>query len=127
MQASTLTLALSVLLAPAVALAAPQNFLELSQMIVQFLDNATVTLIVAAIVVYFFGISTNMVKVGKGEANDMRSYLLWGIIIIFVMVSIWGILRLLQNSLFGNANYSGGSTGSAPTCSTFGSCGFGSP
>lgn len=55
----------------------------------------------------------------------MRSYLVWGIIIIFVMVSIWGILQLLQNTLFGNGGYNSIGTNSATPCSSFTDCSFG--
>jgi hypothetical protein len=126
---TSLALLLLALAAPSAAFAAgaPSNFLELSNFVVQLLDNATAVLIAAAIVVYFFGISSKMIKVGTGETQDMRSYLMWGIAIIFVMVSIWGILRLLQNTLFGGTGYTGATAGSAPTCTSFGSCSFGTP
>lgn len=121
-------LALSLILgAPTLALAAaPATFDQLANLIVQILNNATATLIIAGIVVYFFGVSSNMIKVGKGETTDMRSYLVWGIAIIFVMVSVWGILQLLQNTLFGNGGYNsiGGSTSGAP-CQSFTNCSFG--
>lgn len=120
---------LALLIVPNVTFAAaPTTFDELAKMVVQLLDNATATLVVAGIVVYFFGISSNMIKVGKGETSEMRSYLVWGIGVIFVMVSIWGILQILQNTLFGQGGASsiGGSSSGAP-CSSFSGCNFGSP
>lgn len=96
-------LPLALLAAPAVAsAAAPRTFLELSNLIVLILDNATAVLVVAGIVVYFYGISTNILNFSEDGGEKVRSYFFWGIIVLFVMVSIWGILRLLQSTLFGS-------------------------
>lgn len=95
--------------APAAAYAAPRTFVELANLVVLILDNATIVLIVLGLVVYFFGISTNILKFSEEGGEKVRQYFFWGIIVIFVMVSIWGILRLLRNTLFGSNPYSGGS------------------
>ena len=103
------SLALSVLATPAVAFAAPRTFQGLANVLVNILNQATSVLIVAGIVVYFYGISTNILKFGEGDREKFKNYFFWGIIVLFVMVSIWGILRLLQSSLFGSSSssYSG--------------------
>jgi hypothetical protein len=96
------TLALAMLLAPAVVFAAPRTFQDLAALVVQLLDSTTAVLVVAGIAVYFWGISTNILKFGEGEMEKLRNYFFWGIIVLFVMVSIWGILHLLQDTLFGS-------------------------
>ncbi len=102
MRFSRLLPAFLFLAAPTVAsAAAPRTFLELSNLIVLILDNATAVLIVAGIVVYFYGISTNILNFSEDGGEKVRAYFFWGIIVLFVMVSIWGILRLLQSTLFG--------------------------
>ena len=90
---------------PAVAFAAPRTFQELSGVIVNLLNNATAVLVVAGIVVYFFGVSTNILNFSKEGGEKLRAYFLWGILVLFVMVSIWGILRLLQATLFGGTQF----------------------
>ncbi len=97
---------------PSVALAAPRTFADLANLIVLILNNATTVLIVLGIVVYFFGISTNILSFSKEGGEKLRQYFVWGIIVLFMMVSIWGVLRLLQNTLFGSNQYntSGGGT-----------------
>jgi hypothetical protein len=97
-----------VVLVPTVALAAPRTFGELANLLVLILNNATTVLIVLGIVLYFFGISTNILKFSEEGGEKLKQFFFWGIIVIFVMVSIWGILRLLQNTLFGANPYSGG-------------------
>ena len=94
-----------VLLTPTVAFAAsPRTFLDLANTIVTVLNSGIGVLLAAGIAIYFMGISTNFFKLGEGDKEKMRAYFFWGIVILFVMVSIWGIIRLLQSSLFGNSS-----------------------
>lgn len=99
-------LSVGLLLLPAVALAAaPRTFQELAFDIVDLFDAATAVLVVAGIVVYFYGISTNILKFSEEGGEKLKLYFFWGIIILFVMVSVWGILRLLQDTLFGGNQF----------------------
>ena len=94
-------IALVVLAIPSFALAAsPHTFRDLSSLVVSIFNAATGVLIVAGIAVYFYGISTNILKFGEGDVEKLKNYFFWGIIVLFLMVSIWGILQLLQNTLF---------------------------
>lgn len=106
MRLSRLVGPLALLLTPIIASAAPRTFLDLSNLLVNILNNATAVLVVAGIVVYFYGISTNILSLSEGGGKKARAYFLWGIIVLFVMVSIWGILRLLQSTLFGSSSTS---------------------
>lgn len=102
----TAMLAASFVLLPAIALAAgaPRTLSALAALIVDIINSGTALLVLAGIVVYFWGITTNMFKIQKGDAGVAKQYFLWGIAIIFVMVSIWGIVRLIQETLFGGGN-----------------------
>lgn len=93
------------LLTPAVALAAPRTFQEFANILVTLMSNTSIVLVVLGLVVYFWGVSTNVIGLqgGKEAAGEkIRAYFFWGIIIFFVMVSVWGILQLLQNTVFGS-------------------------
>src|SRR3989338_4140991 len=99
-------LLLALLLLPTVALAsAPRTFEELANLIVAILDSGGGLLVLAGIVIYFYGVSTNILKMSDEGGKTARAYFVWGILVIFIMVSIWGILDLLQNTLFGNNPY----------------------
>lgn len=100
------------LVLPSVALAAPRTFGDLANLIVQLLDATTAVLIVLGIVVYFWGISTNILKFGQSDIEKLKNYFFWGIIVLFVMVSVWGILHLLQSTLFGGNSFN--ATSGAP-------------
>jgi len=108
-----LLLALALVLSPAAAsAAAPNTFQGLANLIVNLLDNATAVLIVLGIVVYFYGISTNILEFKEGGPEKFKNYFFWGIIVLFVMVSLWGILHLLQDTLFGGNSFN--ATNGAP-------------
>lgn len=111
------SLPLVLLALPSVALAAaPRTFSELANLLVTILDSATGLLVVAGIVIYFYGVSTNILKMSGEGGAKVRQYMVWGLIVIFVMVSIWGILRILQSTLFGSTQAA--STGSQTIQST---------
>jgi hypothetical protein len=121
------TVPLAVLCMPLVAFAAqaPQNFQQLANQIVGIFGSATTDLIVLAVVLYLWGAASNLFKGEKGMEH-LRTQLLWGVFVLFLAVSIWGVVQLLQNSVFGQGvdvtNGTGGSTPS--TCTNF-NCQFG--
>jgi len=92
-------------LIPVFAWAAPQlnNFKDL----IDFFSSLVLKVIpvIAALVLlaFFWGISKFVLSVGGGkEKEEAKEIILWGIIALFVMVSVWGIVRLLQISVFQN-------------------------
>lgn len=92
---------LSFLAVPSIALAdAPKTFSELAEKLVGLMNAATGVLILLGLVVYFWGMSINILKFEE-DVEKRKAYLVWGIIVLFVMLSIWGIIALLQNTLFG--------------------------
>ena len=64
--------------------------------------NQLVGLVVgAALVVFLWGLARFILKAGDTtEHAKGRTLMIWGLIIFFVMGSLWGILRLLGSSIF---------------------------
>lgn len=97
-----------VLLTPALALAAsatttPNTWGGLVNILVSLMNKGIGALMFLAIAVYFWGISSNILKFGEeNEVEKRKAYFFWGVIILFVMFSVFGILKILQNTLFGN-------------------------
>jgi len=57
-------------------------------------------LIAAALVVFFWGLVKYVNKSGGEGAHDSgRSTMIAGLISLFIMVSVWGIINLAQNAL----------------------------
>lgn len=103
-----------ILAMPIVAFAAANTLKDLAAMIVDLLNKATGVLVAAALVMFLYGAAYNMLRAGERGSAALSTFLVWGVIILFVMVSIWGILNLLQNTLFGSGADGSGSGASAP-------------
>lgn len=112
------------LLAPAVTLAAPRTFSELANLIVNLINGGIGVALILGIVIYFWGIVSSIPRSGKADGEKLRTQLLWGMIALFVMFSVWGILALLRNTLFGGGAGVGfgGSGGDAVLCESLDDC-----
>lgn len=95
-----------------VAAASPGNFRDLVDFLVSIMNAAITVLITSAIAMYFFGAVKHIVNHADSEDSwEMRKFLMMGVVVLFVMVSIWGILTLLQNTVgLGSENARGASS-----------------
>ena len=108
------------------AAAAPKSVQSLAELLATYLNQGGVLLGTIGLVVYFWGIATNILKFGENSADKFKLYFFWGIIVLFVMFSLPGIIGVLSNTLIGNIN-SVGSQGPAVGsgsgfCPVTGSC-----
>ena len=91
----------SILAATAVflpALASAQTLLNTLALVSTFLNSLVYLFITLAIVVFFWGLIKYLFGEGsEGKAAGLQ-IMLMGVVTIFVMVSIWGIIRLLQST-----------------------------
>ena len=95
---------------PALASAAagtPTTFCALVTFVVNIVNTFTAFMVLAALVAYLYGISTNISQAGESNKSRLKNIILWGIIGLFVMVSIWGILHILQSALFSTDTVTG--------------------
>ena len=108
LSASVLT-ASTLSLVPGVAFAQPQtnqcaaNFSTIGDFFTYgtcLLSRTIVPLIVTvALVMFLFGVMKFILNSGdETKRREGREFMLWGIISLFVMLSIWGILNLLTNT-----------------------------
>lgn len=126
MKKSVPLFAFAAFLLPGIALSAtPTTFAGLANQIVQLLGAATTDLIVLAIVIYFWGISSSLFKQGEKGHKELVKQLMWGVFVLFLAVTVWGIVQLVQSSIFGTGVGSLNSNGSAPTCSGLTNCQLG--
>jgi hypothetical protein len=93
---ATSVLGLGVISLP--ALAAAQSLLDTLGFFNTLLNGAIGLLITVAIIAFFYGLVKYLFTEGsEGKASGLR-VMLMGVITIFVMVSIWGLVRLLQST-----------------------------
>jgi succinate dehydrogenase/fumarate reductase cytochrome b subunit len=95
--------ALSLLFAvPTAAFAAPANFKEFAAFIVTVLQNIIGILFASLAVGLLYGVVLFLANADNEKKRaEIKSYLLWGVIGIIVVMGIWGILALLHESVFG--------------------------
>lgn len=108
---------------PSTASAAPRTFSELVNLLVDIMNNGILALVILAIAAYFFGISTNILSMGE-DVETRKRFFLWGIGVLFVMVSIWGILEMVQGALFGGDGFNPESASGGIICDSFGQCSY---
>jgi hypothetical protein len=87
--------AASIGLVPALASAA--SLFDTLAVVNTFLNALIGLFITLAIVVFFWGLIKYLWSGGEDKAAGLQT-MMYGVIAIFVMVSIWGIIRLLQNT-----------------------------
>ncbi|MSR87565.1 MAG: hypothetical protein EXS69_00085 [Candidatus Zambryskibacteria bacterium] len=97
--------------APALASAGPQNFSELIyEYLLPIIDVTLPVLVLLALLVFFKGLVGFIAKSGDVKSHDAgKSFMIWGLVALFVMVSVFGILKFFSNDLgFRNPNNQGG-------------------
>ncbi len=71
------------------------------------LDRAVPILIALAVVIFLFGVLKFIFNAGNEEERTKgRNFMIWAIIGIVVMVSVWGLVYFVQNT-FGLSNNNG--------------------
>jgi hypothetical protein len=74
--------------------------------LVGILNKLVYVIIGASLVMFLYGIFRMSFFDGQnpGSREQARKFMFWGIVSLFVMVSVWGLVRVLQFTFFGNGN-----------------------
>jgi hypothetical protein len=83
-------------------MASAVGLLDILVLASRFLNGVIGLFITLAIVIFFWGLIKYLVEVGEQKSEGLK-IMFYGVIAIFVMVSLWGIIRVLQ-STFGVQN-----------------------
>ena len=91
----------TVMFLPSIALAqSPQSFSELVNLLINILQVAVPFIIgITIIVMLWAGAQTILHGDNPQKLADGRRVLMWGIIILFIMVTVWGFVNLLRSVL----------------------------
>lgn len=106
--------ATSLFLFPMVALAqsTPRTFSGLVYMLISFINPLAAILVSLALLIFFWGIVQYIYSGGSEGHEHGRQLMVWGIVALFVLVSIWGLARILASTFFGGSSSYGPTTGS---------------
>jgi hypothetical protein len=101
---------------PLVTFAAVNNLADLGQFIINVINNILVPVLFAvAFIVFLWGVfKTFILGASDEEAKEAgKNLMLWGLIGFFVMISIWGLVNILTNTV--NFGDKAGPQGGTPT------------
>ncbi len=79
-------------------LASAQTLLNTLALVSTFLNSLVYLFITLAIVTFFWGLIKYLFNDGSEGKSEGLKIMLMGVVTIFVMVSIWGIIRLMQST-----------------------------
>jgi len=79
---------------------------DLLTMVLKTILNPLVPILIGlALIIFSWGLFKYL-KSGLGEKSEIegaKSLMFWGVIILFVMLSVWGLVAILENIFFGGA------------------------
>ena len=77
------------------------TFAELVKNIYNLISNGIAVLIGIGLVIFLWGMVLYVYRAGSLKAqNSGKDIMTWGLLALFVMVSVWGILGLARTALF---------------------------
>jgi hypothetical protein len=85
-------------------------------------QDATYVVAAIALLAFFWGLAQFIFKTGSGDKTAIdngKNLMKWGIIGLFVMVSIWGIIYFIGDQILGVYGPRYGEANSAPTIPVF--------
>ena len=94
--------AFCLLITPAIAFAAPQNFAQLVNLFLGLINPMVSILGSVAILIFLWGIIKYITSAGDEGHKQGRQLMAWGIVALFVMVSVWGLARLAVTVFLGS-------------------------
>jgi hypothetical protein len=74
----------------------PRKFSDVIDLFIRLGTAVTPVIASLALLVFFWGLVKFIRKSGEGDIKDGRDLMIWGGLALFVMVSVWGILRFLS-------------------------------
>jgi len=85
---------------------AGSTFEDLVIFIVDDILNPLIVLIIALALIYFlWGMANFILHADDEQARSKgKQVMVWGIIALFVMVSVWTLVKILQNTFFGGSS-----------------------
>jgi len=87
-------------LSPLVAFAALDKTSDLIKAVGKLISQLTVIAGGVALLVFLWGLAKFIFKSGDEKSHEEGMNLMkWGIVALFVMVSVWGIIGFMQNAL----------------------------
>ena len=111
----------TLVLLPSVAFATSHTLKGIIGTMVDIVNTAIPVAIAIAVLTFFWGLAGFILQADNEQKRyDGKQLMIWGIIGLFVIISIWGIVAVISNTFFNGTT----GFGSLPTCTpqSDGSC-----
>jgi uncharacterized membrane-anchored protein len=72
--------------------------------VIGIINTIIPVLMVLALVFFLYSALQYVLKAQESKGNSQREALLWGLVALFVLVSVWGLVRIMCSTLFGSAS-----------------------
>lgn len=80
----------------------PRNFQEFADIVLNILSLAAPLVIFISFIIFFWGLAVFILKSNDEKKRAEGKVLMtWGIIALFVAISIWALVNILYASIFG--------------------------
>lgn len=81
---------------------APKTFKELIEISILPLMNVTISVVGGlCLLVFVYGLAKFIFNSGdEDKVDEGKQLMFWGVIALFVMVSVWGLITFLHNAIF---------------------------
>ncbi len=88
----------SILALPVLVSAQATTISDILDTIADIITGILPLLIAVIVIVFVFGLITYVAAKDPEEKNKAKGYIIWGIVILFVVVAIWGLVGVLANT-----------------------------
>lgn len=78
---------------------AGQNLLGIINLANNIINRLIPFVIALTVLVFLWGVFKFVLSTDADSRSEARGYMIWGIIALFVMVSVWGLVNILVNGL----------------------------
>lgn len=79
----------------------PSTLAELIQRFIDLIRFALPLLIILTLLVFIWGLAKFILNPdSEQERSKAKTIMLWGVFMLFLMVSVWGVVALIQNTFF---------------------------
>ena len=90
------------LLWPSLTLADGRTLSSIVGWFVGAVNQLVVIIVAAALLLFFWGVAVYIFKLGSAGSENNRGpqFMFWGIVILFVMTTLWGLVYFIGDSIF---------------------------
>lgn len=89
-------------LIPNMLFAAPSDLTEFIELLTEIVSSVIPVVVGLAVLIFFWGLANFILHADNEQKRaEGKQLMIWGIIALFVIVSVWGLVAVLTSTFFG--------------------------